>query len=95
MLEVLDKSAKIAAEGVFRPALIYEYVPLDKVNAVPIHSTAFRRQFGSNILTSISWEGSLDRSNGARDVAKDLIDIVMRGEGSEELGYTNYGHGKF
>ncbi|KAJ2917522.1 hypothetical protein MD484_g2892, partial [Candolleomyces efflorescens] len=94
LLEVLDKCAKIAAEGVFRPALIYEYVPLDKVNAVPIHATAFRRQFGSNILTSISWEGSLDRTDGARDIAKDMIDAVLRGEGSdsEQLGYTNYGH---
>ncbi|RXW25440.1 hypothetical protein EST38_g388 [Candolleomyces aberdarensis] len=90
--EVLDRSAKIAAEGIFRPALIYEYLPLEKVNAVPIPSTAFRRQFGSNILTSISWEGSLERTNGARDVAKELIDIVMRGEGAEELGYANYGH---
>ncbi|KAF5314713.1 hypothetical protein D9611_007026 [Ephemerocybe angulata] len=96
-VELIQKVAGLAKEGVFRTAMLHEYFPMAKANSVPVSATAFRRQGASNILTSISWEEDVGKTKEARDLAKELVDIVIRGQGNslddaEKSGYTNYGH---
>lgn len=95
--EVLKKSEEIAKRGDFATGMMFEYFPLGKANAVPVSATAFRRELGSNLLTLVHWEGHPEKTGEARDLANELIDIVMKGPGAltkSQQGYTNYGHGK-
>lgn len=94
--EVLEKSEEISKRGDFTTGMMFEYFPLGKANGVPISATAFRRELGSNLLTLITWEGFPEKTEEARNVANELIDIVMKGPGAltkSQQGYTNYGHG--
>lgn len=91
MVEKVDQ----ASQGGFMPAVIYEYFPLQKINSVPIRATAFRRETTPNVLITLSWDPSQDKTEEARAISKDIIDtIVERQNGltsSEKFGYTNYG----
>lgn len=97
--QALTKVTEVVKAGKFRSAMLFEYFSLKKVNAVPVPATAFRRELSSNILVQLTWDGEHPEWTGeAREVAKDLVDVVLRKQGmlndSEKLGYTNYGHGK-
>ncbi|EAU84314.1 FAD binding domain-containing protein [Coprinopsis cinerea okayama7 len=93
MKKIMDKMDGIAQKK-FIPAVIYEYFPLHKVNSVPVHATAFRRETTPNVLLNFTWEGDKDRTDEARALAKDIIDDVVAGQvglsNSEKFGYTNY-----
>ncbi|KAF5340312.1 hypothetical protein D9611_007881 [Ephemerocybe angulata] len=96
-MELIQKVAEIAKGGVFKPAILHEYCPNAKINSVPVSATAFRRQISSNILTNVAWEEGVDKAAEAREIAKELVDIVLRGQGNslddaEKSGYTNYDH---
>lgn len=97
--QALAKVTEVVKAGKFRTGVLFEYFSLKKVNEVPVAATAFRRELSSNILVQLTWDGEHPEWTGeAREVAKDLVDIVLRHQGmlndSEKLGYTNYGHGK-
>ncbi|KAH6909363.1 FAD binding domain-containing protein [Coprinopsis sp. MPI-PUGE-AT-0042] len=94
VLEVMKKLGDVALEG-FAPAVLTEYLPLDKINSVPTTQTAFRRERASNIVTVISWphsEGE-DKTPRARTLYGELDHILTQGQGisgSAKLGYANY-----
>lgn len=97
--EGLAKVHEVVKAGKFRVGLLFEYFSLKKVNEAPVAATAFRRELSANILVQLAWDGQHPEWTGeAREVAKDLVDVVLRRQGmlndSEKLGYTNYGHGK-
>ena len=76
--------------------ILFEGVPLGKINSVPREATAFRRTNTTNILISAMWK---DHKPGnemmARRYAHDVADILLRGQAamttSESLGYANHG----
>ncbi|TFK29243.1 FAD binding domain-containing protein [Coprinopsis marcescibilis] len=95
MMQIVNKTAEIAQNN-FTPATIYEFFPLRKINSVPVDATAFRRELTPNVLINCTWDGSKDRTEEARAIAKDLIDTIVAGQSglsnSEKFGYTNYGN---
>lgn len=91
---------EISKGSPFQASVIFEYVPLTKVNSVPISATAFRRQLSPNILASLRWDGGApERTGEAKNLIAELEDVFVRGQDglsdSDKLGYTNYGHGQF
>jgi hypothetical protein len=92
MEQILGMLGDISQEG-FSPAVIYEYFPLQKINSVPVDSTAFRRQLDPNILITFAWEGEEDRSGQARGLVNEIVNVVVGEDTSNPArnGYTNYG----
>ncbi|KAF5364309.1 hypothetical protein D9756_000778 [Leucocoprinus leucothites] len=76
---------------------IYEWIPLQKINAVPLNATAFCRRPNPNCLIIISWhrdansEGKVDQ---ARDFAYDIAECVVGGLSAlkdvKSQAYSNY-----
>ncbi|KAF9569413.1 FAD-binding domain-containing protein [Agrocybe pediades] len=95
VVQAHDRLMEIVKEGHFIGQIIYEYVPLDKINSVPTHATAFRREITSNILVNLTWDQSIqDRTEGGRKIAKELTSILAGSASdltiSQSLGYSNY-----
>ena len=82
----------------FSPAILYEYIPLSKINSVPRNATAFMRTYQSNGIVVVSWNpavtpgtrealdlGDVEKENTdqARELAKELAGIVLSGTAKE------------
>nr|AGK29855.1 FAD-binding protein [Volvariella volvacea] len=88
------KALELVQQG-FRPAVLYEYVPLHKVMSVPSGDSAFRREGTSNVLAVMLWDGDdPKRTQVARSTAYEIADILLGGQGgltaAQKLGYGNY-----
>lgn len=91
-----DKAVEAIKTGNFQGGVLYEYFPLDKVNAVPRSATAFRREMVNNVLINISWDGQAgDHTEEARTLSHEIADIINSAQSdmtvSESAGYSNYG----
>lgn len=80
----------------FRANILFEYFPLAKISAVPLDSTAFRRDPTASILVLVMWnEDTKENSDRARDVAYELAEVVVEGQqgvsSTQSMGYSNYG----
>ncbi|TEB23718.1 hypothetical protein FA13DRAFT_1797762 [Coprinellus micaceus] len=96
-MAVFAKMTEISKGSPFQASVIFEYVPLTKVNSVPISATTFRRQLSPNVLASLQWDGGApERTGEAKSLIAELEDVFVRGQDglsdSDKLGYTNYGH---
>ncbi|TFK28966.1 FAD binding domain-containing protein [Coprinopsis marcescibilis] len=90
--EILAKCEQLGQEGEFVPGILHEYFNLDKVNAVSDSATPFRRGLDMNVLTVLSWDDDVspEKTDKARAVAKEIGDIVARGQDVQGTGYSNY-----
>lgn len=91
-----DRLVEVTKTGNLNGAIIYEYIPLQKIKSVPSDATAFRRELVSSILVNLSWDQKLqDRTAEARKYAYEIA-AILAGDASdltnaESLGYSNYG----
>ncbi|KAI5124786.1 hypothetical protein M0805_005420 [Coniferiporia weirii] len=94
--EVLDKVAEVTADSTFQVAAIFEYFPLDKVNAVPKNAMAFdNRTTSQNVLVNCIWdEHTPENSKTGRDKVYAVSDLITSFEKdlevSEARAYGNY-----
>lgn len=93
----LQKVGEIAKGGIFTPSVLFEYLPVTKINSVDISATAFRRQLSPNVLVMLKWDGTApEKTYEARSLVNELADIFSTSQdglsASEKLGYSNYGH---
>ncbi|KAG6828474.1 hypothetical protein H0H92_007840 [Tricholoma furcatifolium] len=80
----------------FKANVIFEYMPLSRINAIPTTNTAFRRDPTSNALVLVIWKENNEANNErGRDVARQLAQIILSGQATvtatQSLGYSNYG----
>ena len=99
-LRALQKVGQVAKGGVFTPSVLFEYLPISKINSVNTSATAFRRQTAPNVLVMLKWAGSApEKTYEARGIVTEIADIFASSQDglsdSEKLGYVNYGHGTF
>ncbi|TEB23723.1 hypothetical protein FA13DRAFT_1797769 [Coprinellus micaceus] len=93
----LQKVGEVAKGGVFTPSVLFEYLPVSKINSVTTSATAFRRQTAPNVLVMLKWDGSApEKTYEARGIVTEIADIFASSQDglsdSEKLGYVNYGH---
>ncbi|KAG6918723.1 hypothetical protein DXG01_012208 [Tephrocybe rancida] len=79
----------------FKVNVVFEYLPLSKISAVPAGTTAFRRDPTPSVLVLGIWkEDTEENTERGRKVAHELASIVAGGqEGvteAQSLGYSNY-----
>ncbi|KAG6907434.1 hypothetical protein DXG01_008899 [Tephrocybe rancida] len=79
----------------FKVNVMFEYLPLSKISAVPAGTMAFRRNPTSNVLVLGIWkEDTEENTERGRKAAHELASIVASGqEGvteAQSLGYSNY-----
>jgi hypothetical protein len=93
-----EKVIEIAKGGKFIGSTVYEWVPLRKINSVPINKTAYRRIPRPNCLIMVGWPGSThspEKVDEARPLAQQIAACVAGGESKlrevTSQGYTNYG----
>ncbi|KAF9482454.1 FAD binding domain-containing protein [Pholiota conissans] len=90
-----EKVIEAVGTSKFQAAILYEYFPLNNVNAVPRNATAFRREMVNNVLINLTWDRSgQDHTEEARKISHDIADIILSPQSdmtkSEILGYGNY-----
>ncbi|TFK28994.1 FAD binding domain-containing protein [Coprinopsis marcescibilis] len=77
----------IAKAGEFSLTCLYEYFPLEKINSVPVASTAFRRMASQNIL-------GMDKSQKARELMNEVFNTIISPAQlvpeQDKVGYVNY-----
>ncbi|KAF5363801.1 hypothetical protein D9756_000780 [Leucocoprinus leucothites] len=95
MVKAQKKATEIAKAGTFSVQIVYEWIPLQKINSVPASKTAYRRIPTPNCL--VGWPGdthSGEKVDEARPVAHQIAGCVAGGESKlkdvESQGYANY-----
>lgn len=96
ILEAHKKAIEESSTGQVRVAILYEYFPGNFINAVSSNLTAFRRDPTASVLIMVNWKGDTpDKTDLARAIARDVIDILTNGQTEvskvQTLGYSNYG----
>jgi len=92
-LALMKQVAEIDAAGVFWPAVIHEFLSVEKVNTVASDVTPFRRQLTSNVLVVLAWDGAPEKTAEAREIAHGIKRRVNAGQSvanADYIGYTNY-----
>ncbi|KAJ3500168.1 hypothetical protein NLJ89_g9911 [Agrocybe chaxingu] len=89
-----QRFAEIVKGGIFNGAIIYEFFGLKKINSVAQDTTAFRRVQSHNILITLTWDPTQDRTEEAKTLVEGLSVIATEGQenltASDRLGYSNY-----
>ncbi|KAF8631121.1 hypothetical protein AX15_002468 [Amanita polypyramis BW_CC] len=75
--------------------VLCEYIPLNKMKAVPNGTMAFHRTGNTNMLTFLQWDNSTgDRSLEAREIAREVCGSILgdksRLDDPSFFGYGNY-----
>ncbi len=75
--------------------VIFEYLPQNKVMAVPNDSMAFHRTGNTSVLLILQWDNASDRSQEAREIGHEICGAIL-GDKSHlnnpsSFGYGNYG----
>jgi FAD/FMN-containing dehydrogenase len=98
MAKVQEKCIEITKGGKFTVQVAYEWIPLQKINSVPVNATAYRRIPDPNCLVIVGWPGnthSNEKVDEARPLAHQLAGCVAGGESKlqdvKNQGYANYG----
>ena len=80
-MQLLQKTGELEGAGLYSSYVLFEYFPLAKINSVPTSATASRRDLLPNVLVVLKWSGdSPDRSDEAKTIVGDLVDILKRGK---------------
>ncbi|KAG6864277.1 hypothetical protein C0993_009051, partial [Termitomyces sp. T159_Od127] len=79
----------------FKANILFEYLPLAKIGAVPSDRTAFRRDPTASILVLVIWkEDTKENSDRGKSVAHELAELVVEGQQgvspTQIMGYSNY-----
>ncbi|KAJ3565810.1 hypothetical protein NP233_g7401 [Leucocoprinus birnbaumii] len=97
MLNTQQKALEVVKGGRFMVQVLYEWIPLNKINSVPMHATAYRRIPDPNCMVIIRWPGeahSDEKVDDARTVAYQIASCVVGGESNlkdaKSQGYANY-----
>jgi hypothetical protein len=98
MAKAQEKVIEIAKGGKFIGTMVYEWIPLRKINSVPVNKSAYRRTLRPNCLIIVEWPGSThsaEKVDEARPLAQQIAACVAGGEPKlkevTSQGYTNYG----
>jgi len=91
---LLEKLAEMQLKDI-KSAVIFEYLPQNKVMAVPNGTMAFHRTGKTSVLVTLQWDNAIsDRSKEAREIAHGICGAVL---GDKSLlnnpsyfGYGNY-----
>ncbi len=91
---LLEKVAEMQLKDIIC-TVIFEYLPQNKVMAVPNDSMAFHRTGKSSVVVSLRWDNASDRSQEAREIACEICGAIL-GDKSllnnpSSFGYGNYG----
>ena len=91
---LLEKVAEMQLKDL-RCIVIFEYLPQNKVMAVPNDSTAFHRTGNTSVLLVLQWDNASDRSQEAREIGHEICGAIL-GDKSllnnpSSFGYGNYG----
>ena len=80
-MQLIQKTGDLEAAGLYSSYVLFEYFPLAKINSVPTSATASRRDLLPNVLVVLKWSGdSPDRSDEAKTIVGNLVDILKRGK---------------
>lgn len=92
------KVQEISKSGTFSILAVYELLPLQKINSVPLNTTAYRRSTNPNCLLSLNWPRDLNSQalvDEARSLTHQLAACVAGGaselEDEKSRPYANYG----
>lgn len=82
----------------FRPAAMYEYFSLAKINSIDPETTPFRRDPTPSVLLLANWtKDDPEKSLLARNLAQELSGLLVGAQSEltnvQSLGYANYGKG--
>lgn len=81
-------------------SMVFEYLPLTKVNSVPKGATAFRRDPTPSVLVVFHWDANPENGHGpvvdrARASAYKIADTIEKHQegvsSGQKQGYSNYG----
>jgi hypothetical protein len=97
--KAFERVIQLSENKEFRMAIIFEYLPLAKINGVPQGTTAFRRDPtdpAANVLTLVMWDKDTPENlKYARDAVHEVSAIITEGQTnlskSQAEGYSNYG----
>ncbi|EKM80430.1 hypothetical protein AGABI1DRAFT_120446 [Agaricus bisporus var. burnettii JB137-S8] len=91
------KVQEISKSGTFSTLAVYELLPLQKINSVPLNTTAYRRSTNPNCLLSLNWPRDLNSQalvDEARSLTHQLAACVAGGaselEDEKSRPYANY-----
>lgn len=92
----METVTQVASDSTITPFVLFEYIPLDKINAVPNTATAFRRDATSNVALVFLWkEDAAGNVELSRKTARMFYQMLGEGQSdlttSEAAGYSNYG----
>jgi len=90
---VLEKVAEMQLKDI-TCTVIFEYLPQNKVMAVPNDSTAFHRTGKSSVVVSLRWDNASDRSQDAREIANEICGAIL-GDKSLLNNPTSFGYGNY
>lgn len=100
LIEAYNQSRSSTSHGAqFRPAMLFEYFPLKKINSIPRSETAFRRDSTPTVCISFQWDttasagidlgaGERENVNKARGWARGIAEILLAGQADGALSET-------
>ncbi|TDL29767.1 FAD-binding domain-containing protein [Rickenella mellea] len=93
---IFDGMVKHSSDGEFHVNMLFEYLPLGKVNSVAHDATAFRsRGPQNNVVSLIIWGNNTPENTAkGRAIAHELTSVIVESERppseSDNSGYGNY-----
>lgn len=93
-----ERAQEISKGGSFIVNVVYEWIPLQKINSVPLHKTAYRRAPKPNCLILIGWPRDAQSEkmvDEARSLVHEIAACVVGGalelKDVKNQPYANYG----
>lgn len=87
---VFQRVTELSAPEKYNVVLLFEHMPLGKVNSVPDDATAYRRNLTSNVLAVVyAQEESEEVFKYSRDACHEICGLIT-GKAADNLGYGNY-----
>jgi hypothetical protein len=98
MAHAHEKIVMAVRSGGVMANAIYEWIPLQKINSVPVNATAYYRRPNPNCLIMISWSNDTNSENKVEEARRLAYDIAASVAGGlpelkdvKSQCYSNYG----